>query len=58
MILQHSRVAQLAEQVTVNHPVGGSNPSPGASNYMKEKGAFPFSFIIFGIALSGVYEFD
>lgn len=25
----YSRVAQLAEQVTVNHPVGGSNPSPG-----------------------------
>ena len=28
-----SRVAQLAEQVAVNHPVGGSNPSPGARLY-------------------------
>lgn len=26
-----SRVAQPAEQVAVNHPVGGSNPSPGAN---------------------------
>ncbi len=28
--IKNSRVAQLAEQVAVNHPVGGSNPSPGA----------------------------
>jgi hypothetical protein len=27
---RRSRVAQPVEQVTVNHPVGGSNPSPGA----------------------------
>ena len=26
-----SWVAQSVEQVTVNHPVGGSNPSPGAT---------------------------
>jgi hypothetical protein len=26
-----SRVAQLVEQVTVNHRVGGSSPSSGAS---------------------------
>ena len=26
-----SRVAQLVEQVAVNHPVGGSSPSPGAN---------------------------
>ena len=26
----YSEVAQLAEQVAVNHPVGGSNPSLGA----------------------------
>ena len=28
----HSPVAQLAEQVAVNHRVGGSNPSWGASD--------------------------
>ena len=33
---RHSVVAQLVEQVTVNHPVGGSSPSHGARN--KEKG--------------------
>ena len=27
----HSPVAQSVEQVAVNHPVGGSNPSGGAS---------------------------
>ena len=27
----HSRVAQVVEQVTVNHPVGGSSPSSGVS---------------------------
>ena len=26
----HSRVAQVVEQVTVNHRVGGSSPSSGA----------------------------
>ena len=31
---RHSRVAQLAEQVAVNHPVGGSNPSPGATLFL------------------------
>ena len=30
-LIKHSRVAQLAEQVAVNHLVGGSNPSPGAN---------------------------
>ncbi len=30
MQLFPSRVAQVVEQVTVNHPVGGSSPSPGA----------------------------
>ena len=28
---KHSPVAQSVEQVAVNHPVGGSNPSGGAS---------------------------
>jgi hypothetical protein len=28
---EHSSVAQLVEQVAVNHLVGGSNPSRGAS---------------------------
>jgi hypothetical protein len=31
----HSLVAQLVEQVTVNHRVGGSSPSQGANIYNK-----------------------
>jgi hypothetical protein len=31
MIKNHSPVAQSVEQVAVNHPVGGSSPSRGAS---------------------------
>ncbi len=33
LIILDSGVAQLAEQVTVNHLVGGSNPSSGAILY-------------------------
>ena len=33
--LRNSGVAQLTEQVAVKHPVGGSNPSPGA-NFLSE----------------------
>ena len=31
-----SRVAQLAEQVAVNHRVGGSKPSPGAIRLIRD----------------------
>lgn len=31
MSVNYSQIAQLVELVTVNHPVGGSNPSLGAS---------------------------
>ena len=31
---KHSPVAQSVEQVAVNHPVGGSNPSGGADRQL------------------------
>lgn len=33
MLKGYSPVAQLAERVTVNHLVGGSNPSRGAKHF-------------------------
>lgn len=30
--MNNSRIAQSVEQVTVNHPVAGSIPAPGAKN--------------------------
>ena len=33
LILEHSSVAQLVEQLTVNQLVAGSSPARGANNY-------------------------
>jgi hypothetical protein len=43
LVLRFSRVAQLVEQVTVNHRVGGSSPSSGvsASRWNIMKGGSP-----------------
>lgn len=38
---RYSRVAQLVEQVAVNHPVGGSSPSPGAFTFEPLSPTFP-----------------
>lgn len=32
-LIKHSRVAQLVEQVAVNHRVAGSSPASGASTF-------------------------
>ena len=36
----HSPVAQSVEQVAVNHPVGGSNPSRGANKRCRNASFF------------------
>ena len=38
----HSPVAQSVEQVAVNHPVGGSNPSRGANKRCRDASLFSF----------------